>query len=144
MAEKETTSNSPELIRFRNAVAEICVDVANGLDPSRGMAKVMGVIGIKAPNFQRSSPVPQPPVPKVITVGRNLREIVSLLRTEEEADKLGLLPVFKEAAKWLAALTQLAKEEAAAKKDVVEKKKEEKKKVVPSSKKRKNRRKRKK
>ena len=44
MSEEQRTSNSPELIKLHNVIAEICVDVANGLDPVRGMSKVMGVI----------------------------------------------------------------------------------------------------
>ena len=147
MPEIERPSNSPELIRLHNIVAEICVDVANGLDPVRGMVKVMAVIGIQQPaNLKRS--VPLQSTSKVVNVGRNLREIIDQIGSKEEAAGYGLESVFVESVKWLKALAEVAKnkESFQVKKDAngeeekssVKEEVPEKKKVVSKSKRNKN------
>ena len=142
MPETERTSVPPEMLKFHNRLMEICVDVVNGLDPVRGMTKVMAVIGITPPNFKQTTAQPQS-TSKVVNVGRSLREIVGQLGSKEEAAKYGLEPVFIESVNWLKALSEVAQKRSEKDANREEEKssvKEEvsKKKVVPKSKKNKN------
>jgi len=98
MTDTTMTSKLEGLVKIHGAVEEICIDVTKGLDPARGMYKVMSVMGKQAETQTLSGEQ------LLIAIGRRVREIVVMIRTTERAEQLGMSSLFEESVKWMATL----------------------------------------
>ena len=98
--------------RYITYVAQICAEVANGLDPIKGMYKVRAW-----EDMENSSPPEQPEkegaVPeenKLQSLMGAIRNLLSTIGSLDEAEKYGMGAVFSESVKWVAFIQKVTSE----------------------------------
>ena len=101
----ETTSVTRDPVQCLSSIEEICIDVTKGLDPIRGMAKVMRVMGVEKEGGEGQMQVDEAKV-----VGVHVRNLVAIIRTSARAKQFGLSSVFEESVKWLVQVAKVAGE----------------------------------